>query len=71
MARRSPIKEILDVRGIRYVVFAQKLGLPHQVAFTRIEGGEQEPPPGYYEKAAELLGVPVTMVTPEPAEVAS
>lgn len=69
--RQSTIKAILDERGIKYSHFAKKIGLPHAVAFHRIESGEQRPPDDYYEKAALFLNVDESRIRPEPAAVAS
>lgn len=69
--RPSVIRQILDERGVKYSHFATKIGLPHAVAFYRIESGEQKPPSDYYERAAEYLQVPVELLRPAtPAEVA-
>jgi transcriptional regulator with XRE-family HTH domain len=67
----SPIKRILDERGITYTRFAELVGLPHAVAFHRIESGEQKPPADYYERARLILGVPIELLRPEPEPVAA
>jgi transcriptional regulator with XRE-family HTH domain len=70
--RESVIKSLLDEQGVKYSHFAKKMGLPHAVAFSRIEAGEQTPPEGYYERAALFLRVDVSRVLPkEPAEVSA
>ena len=52
----SPIRALLDERGISYIHFARRLGLqPWQ--FSRIERGQQAPPPTYYRDAALFLNV--------------
>ncbi len=70
--RESVIKSLLDERGVKYSHFAKKMGLPHAVAFHRIEAGEQKAPEGYYEKAALFLHVDEARLVPveETAEVA-
>lgn len=70
---RSVIKELLDEQGVTYSHFAKKMGLPHAVAFHRIEAGDQKPPADYYEKAALFLRVNVERIRPaeQPVEVSA
>jgi hypothetical protein len=39
--------------------------------FSRIEAGDQAAPKDWYERAAEVLGVPVETITPEAEAVAA
>lgn len=68
--RRSRIKEILDAQGRRYEWFAARMEIS-AVSFSRIEGGTQPIPPRYYERAAQLLGVPVYMIQPDRVELSA
>lgn len=64
--RSSPIRRLLDERGIKYQHFAKRVGIT-PVAFTRIESGIQKPPPDYYVKAALFLNVDEERVLPSEA----
>jgi transcriptional regulator with XRE-family HTH domain len=60
----SAIERILEARGVRRDWLANRLGISPS-RFTHIEAGRRPPPPGYYERAAAILGVPVEMVRPD------
>lgn len=59
----TPLTRALQQRGIRHIWLADLLGVK-KWTFTRIEKGEQSPPAGYYERAAEILGLPVESIVP-------
>lgn len=65
----TPLTRELDRRGIRYGWMAERLGVKPWT-FSRIEAGVQLPHPGWYERAAEVLGVSVDSITPR-VEVAA
>jgi transcriptional regulator with XRE-family HTH domain len=59
----SPIKQIAEVRGIRHTWLAAQLGVKPDY-FNHIEAGRMKAPRGYYERAAQVLGVPVRLLLP-------
>ncbi len=60
----TPIRRECAKRGIRYSWMAQQLGVMPWT-FARIEERKTPAPKGYYERAAEILGVPVSVIAPE------
>jgi len=66
MAReKSTIKKLADQRGIKYSWLARQIGL-HPTYFAHVEAGDYPAPPGYFEKVAGALGVPIEWVKPDP-----
>jgi Helix-turn-helix domain len=59
----SVIKQICDMRGVSYRWLAGQLGVLEQ-RFNHIEAGRLKAPPGYYERASVVLGVPVQLLRP-------
>lgn len=66
----SPLRRELAARGIRFTWLCRQLGIGAWT-FSRIEGGTQPAPAGFYERAAAILGVPVEQIEREPKEVAA
>lgn len=66
----STIQRICAARGIRQTWIAEKLEVSPS-RFNHIEAGRRPAPPGYYERAAEVLGVPVEMLRPQEPEAAA
>jgi ribose/xylose/arabinose/galactoside ABC-type transport system permease subunit len=64
----SALKAFLAERGIRASWMAEKMGVS-QWMFHHIEAGRKTKPDGWDERAAEILGVPVEMIRPEPEQV--
>lgn len=67
----TPLRRELARRGIRYSWMARELGV-QPWTFARIEDRRATPPKDYYERAAEILQVPVAAIKPtEDAAVAA
>ena len=60
----SPLTRELGKQRLRRDWLAQKLGVGPWT-FSRIEGGRQTPPSDWYERAAEILGVPASDIRPK------
>ncbi len=67
---KSPIKRILDMRGIKYSWLSQQIGITQQ-EFDHYEGGRRRPPEGYYDRISEVLDVPADMLRALSPEVES
>jgi Helix-turn-helix domain len=63
MERASNVKDLLLAQGRTVVWLAAQLGVSKWTVH-RIEAGIQAAPPGYYERAAQVLGVPLRFVLP-------
>ena len=59
-----PIAAILNERGMIHRRFAERLGLSGP-DLSHILAGRRPEPEGFYDRAAELLQVPVVMLTPD------
>lgn len=66
----SPLTRELARQRLRRDWLAQKLGVGPWT-FSRIEGGQQPAPDDWYDRAAEVLGVPVEQLKPASDEVAA
>jgi hypothetical protein len=60
----TPLTQELDRQGRRRDWLAERLGVKPWT-FSRIEAGVQTPPDGWYERAADILGVPIATVEPQ------
>lgn len=67
---KSPLATELDRRGIRYVWMAGQLGV-RKWTFSRIERGVVKAPAGFYEQAAQILGVDPDAIRPATEGVAA
>jgi transcriptional regulator with XRE-family HTH domain len=61
---KSMVKRICDSRGIRYGWVATQIGVSFP-QFTHIEAGNRKAPPGYYERIARVLQVPIELIIPD------
>ena len=59
----SRLVELLNSRGVRHTWMAEQLGVSKWI-FHRVEAGKQPAPPGWYERAAAILGVAVEDIAP-------
>lgn len=60
----TPLTRELARQRLRRDWLAERLGV-RPWTFTRVEKGEQRAPEGWYERAADILGVPVDRIRPE------
>ncbi len=66
----TPLRRELAKRGIRYSWMATQLGV-QPWTFARIDDGRTPAPEGYYERAAEILQVPIGSIAPTVDEAAA
>lgn len=60
----TPLTRELARQRLRRDWMAERLGV-REWTFTRVEKGEQRAPEGWYERAAEILGVTVDSIRRE------
>jgi hypothetical protein len=68
--QETPLARLLNGRGVRHSWLAQQLGVS-KFAMHRVLTGKQSAPAEWYERAAEVLGVPVEDIMPEPEATAA
>jgi transcriptional regulator with XRE-family HTH domain len=61
--RPSAIKEIARAQGRELRWLAARMGVGY-TTLINVELGRTIPPAGYYERAAQVLGVPLRLVLP-------
>lgn len=64
----TPLTRELARQRLRRDWLAERLGVKPWT-FSRIEGGVQAPPDDWYSRAAEILGVSVEEIEPQPKKL--
>jgi len=60
----TPLARLLNRRGIRHTWLAEQLGVSKWIVH-RVLTGKQSATDAWYERVADILGVPVDQIRPE------